>query len=187
MGPLLQSPVLNPANPRHALLLPALSPTGSGPIDDEYKESVVDEIYKFDSRIDVGEMWKIRQVQVVGRERRREKMIKKKEEAVKHRTFQIVKNKTKIRQTKARIAKEEAKLRMTKEQVRVCKGWRGARSERLGGREERSDEALRIPRAEERSDVQRRHGHLPLRGSLRSSLTLARRRRVWPATSPRPL
>ena len=31
--------------------------------------------------------------------------------------------------------------------------------------EERSDEALRIPRAEERSDVQRRHGHLLLRSS----------------------
>ena len=67
----------------------------------------MDEIYKYDSRIDMGEMWKIRQVQVKLREGKRENMIKKKEEAVKHRTFKIVKNKTKIRQTKARIAKEE--------------------------------------------------------------------------------
>ena len=33
------------------------------------------------------------------------------------------------------------------------------------------DEGSRIPRAEKRSDVQRRHEHLPLPGSLRSSLT----------------
>lgn len=110
----------------------------SGPIDEEFKESVIAEIYKFDSRIDAGMWWKIRRVQEVGRERRREvradehggrtviasvlqcmilpyddktncarndesqKMIKKKEEAVNHRTFQIIKKKTKIRQTKAR-------------------------------------------------------------------------------------
>ncbi|GMH83679.1 hypothetical protein TL16_g09682 [Triparma laevis f. inornata] len=89
----------------------------AGPIDDEYKDDVITQIYKYDSRIDVGEMWKIKEVQVVGRERRRLKMIKKKEEAVKHRTFQIVRNKTKIRQTKQRIAKEEAKLRMSKDET----------------------------------------------------------------------
>ncbi|GMH95712.1 hypothetical protein TrVE_jg5791 [Triparma verrucosa] len=89
----------------------------AGPIDDEYKDDVITQIYKHDSRIDVGEMWKIKRVQIVGRERRRLKMIKKKEEAVKHRTFQIVRNKTKIRQTKQRIAKEEAKLRMSKDET----------------------------------------------------------------------
>jgi hypothetical protein len=88
----------------------------SGPIDEEFKESVIDQIYKFDSRIDAGMWWKIRRVQEVGRERRREKMIKKKEEAVKHRTFNIVKKKTKIRQTKARIEKERARLNMTAEE-----------------------------------------------------------------------
>ena len=82
----------------------------AGPIDDEYKDDVITQIYKHDSRIDVGEMWKIKRVQIVGRERRRLKMIKKKEEAVKHRTFQIVRNKTKIRQTKQRIAKEEVSV-----------------------------------------------------------------------------
>ena len=42
-------------------------------------------------------------------------------------------------------------------------------------REERSDEALRIPRAKEHSHVQRRHGRVPCRCSLRPSLSLSRR------------
>ena len=40
------------------------------------------------------------------------------------------------------------------------------RSKRREMREDRSDEALRTPRAKERSDVQRRQEHLPRRGSL---------------------
>lgn len=75
----------------------------SGLIDEEFKQDVIGQIYKLDSRIDAGMWWKIRRVQEVGRGRRREKMIKKKEEAVKFRTFEIVKKKTKIRETKARI------------------------------------------------------------------------------------
>ena len=85
----------------------------SGPIDKEFKESVIKEIYKYDSRIDPGEMWKIKRVQEIGRERRREVKIAKKEEAVKFRTFNIIKQKTKIRQTKKRVEQEKARLQMS--------------------------------------------------------------------------
>ncbi len=89
----------------------------AGPTEGEFKESVIDAVYKYDCRIDAGMKWKIMRVQEKQRELRRDKNIKKKEDAVKIRTYQIIKKKTKIRATKRRIEEERRKLNMTQDEI----------------------------------------------------------------------
>ena len=79
----------------------------SGEITAAFKSMVIDAVYKFDSKISPGEMWKIRRCQEVGRERRRGINIERKKSVGKGKAFDIWKKKLKIRALKERVRQEK--------------------------------------------------------------------------------